>query len=286
VPAKSFRAEAPDDKPTYSEQGAYESLIVGHVACEIAIGIAQAQTFGLPWLNKWGTSVTLTITAEDQSGINPGVSLVTPLRNVIRTFPSGGNVNLSQSFSLGLGASGAATATRTETIQFTYLNSDLLTLANNYPSCDKLRTGAQMDGDLQIRQFIFDKALIAKSGNASLFDKTSVGFKQELAGKPKPLVSWQWPVFNTFTEEINFVAAYGGNITPSWKLATITADTAGSLVSAERTYTNDLIITVGPLGGGVPSETQPIALSTGAQNQHNARVQGNAIATSIQSQQH
>ena len=187
-------------------------------------------------------------------------------------------------FSASIGVSGAATATRTETIQFTYLNSDLITLGKNYPSCEKLRSGAMIDGDLKIRQFILDKALIAKYGNASLFDNRSVGFKKEL-GNQKPLYTWQWPVFNTFTEEITFLAAYGGNFTPSWKLATLAADTTGSLLSAERTYTNDVIITIGPVGG-VPSPLVPLALDGPSQNQHNARVQGNAIATSIQSQSH
>jgi hypothetical protein len=288
VPLKSeFKSEAPDTpNPTYSQQGAYENLIVSHIACEIAIGLAQAQTFELPWLSEWGTSVTLTITAEDQGGISPGVVLIDPLRNVVKTFPAaeGGNVTSPQSFSVGFGASAAATATRTETIQFTYLNSDLLTLAHNYPSCSFFRTGTMIDGDLEIRQFIFDKAMIAKYGNASLFDQRSVGFKK-LPTKKKPLHPWQWPVFNTFTEEIEFLAAYGGNVTPTWKLATITANSSSSLLAAERTYTNDLIITIGPLKG-VPSETAPISLSTDAQNQHNARVQANAIATSIQSQTH
>lgn len=285
VPAKSeLKSDVPQG-PTYSQQGAYENAVVGHIACEIATGIAQIQQFELPWINKWGTSVTLTITAQDQSGVSPNISTFAPFHNIIRTFPTGGPVTISRSVAWTAGVSGAATATRTETIQFTYLNSDLLVLGRNYPTCDSMRTGVQIDGDLQIRQFLFDKAMIARYGNASLFDQRSASFPH-IAKRDKPFAPWQWAVFNTFTEEITFVAAFGGSVTPTWKLSPVSFGTTGTLVAAERTYTNDLIITVGPLGANVPSATTPISLDTSAQNQHNARVQANAIATSIQGQQH
>ena len=95
IPAKDeLRSEAPDKFTAYpySEQGAYESGVVGHIACEIAIGLAQIEPFELSWLKKWGTSVTLTITSEDQGGISPGVSFISPLRNVVKAHPMSGKV--------------------------------------------------------------------------------------------------------------------------------------------------------------------------------------------------
>ena len=205
VPAKNpFRSDTPDPTPPYhSAQGDYENTIVAHLLCEISNGLAAAQArFHLPWLgsSKWGTSLTLTITAQDQSGLSPGVSLIKPFHNVVTTFPVGGNVVSPQSFTLGLGASGSANATRTETIQFTFLNSSLINLARNYPSsCAQFENGLMIDGDLEIRQFIYDKAQIARMGNASLY-----------AGKPyNPQTAWQWPIYNTFTEQINFVTTVG-----------------------------------------------------------------------------
>jgi hypothetical protein len=285
VPVKSeIRSDEPHG-PTYSQQGYYEDGIVSHIACELALGITQIQQFELPWVNKWGTSVTLTITAQDQSGISPAISTFDPFENLIKTFPTGGPVTIARSFGVAAGVSGAATATRTETIQFTYLNSDLLMFGRNHPSClSDFITGAQIDGDLHIRQFLFDKAMIARYGNASLFDQRSEGFTK-IATKDKPLNPWKWAVFNTFTEEITFVAAYGGSFTPTWKLFPVSGNTSGALLAAERTSTNDLVITVGPLGS-LPSSTAPLSLSAEAQNQHNAHVQANAIATSIQGQQH
>jgi hypothetical protein len=284
VPAKSeFRGDDPIERGSgrtgYSQQGAYENGIVSHIVCELALGLQKAkQDFALPWLEKWGTAVTITITAQDQSGINPGISFVDPLQNVIKAFPTGGNVTLPQSTSTSLGASAAATATRTETIQFTYLNSDLIQFATYHPDClDALVKGAQIDGDLKIRQFVYDKAMIGRLGNASLYDKRSIGFKA--TNFKRPDLPWEWPVFNTFTEEIMFIAAYGGNVTPTWKLATFTANATGSLLALERTYTNDLVITLGPVKP--PTDKTAAALDASGQSQHNIRVQASAIATSI-----
>jgi hypothetical protein len=102
-------------------------------------------------------------------------------------------------------------------------------------------------------------------GNASLY-----------VGTPRnPAITWQWPIYNTFTETINFVSILSVNATPSWKLARFSNNPSSSLVSAQRTYTNTVIITIGPIGTP-PSNTQPAALSTSAQNQRNIQVQGTA----------
>jgi hypothetical protein len=101
-------------------------------------------------------------------------------------------------------------------------------------------------------------------------------FKQQI-GSPDMR---RWPLFNTFTEELTFLAAVGGTFTPTWKLARITADTSGSLLSAERTYTNDLIVTVGPVAQ-CGNETTPAVLTSAAQAQHNSKVTAAAIAVSI-----
>jgi hypothetical protein len=96
VPAKTFQSETPDPNYPYtSPEGDYENKIVGHLVCEVANGIFAATTgFNLPWLKsqKWGTAITLTITAQDQSGISPGLSFIKPFANKVFTFPTGGPV--------------------------------------------------------------------------------------------------------------------------------------------------------------------------------------------------
>jgi hypothetical protein len=274
VPEKTFLADEPDpNNGLKSAQASYENDIVSHIVCEVAAGLAQAQgQWQLPWLPKWGTAITLTISAQEQGGLSPGVSTLRTLPNVIKMFPTGGNVVSPQQFSLGVGVSAAGTATRTETIQYTYANQDLLRFARQAGDCAETKHGIMIDSDLKIRQFIYDKAQVARLGNANL------------AGGTSPL-AWQWPIYNTFTEEISFLTGFGGNITPTWKLARFTANTNSNLASAERTYTNDLIITIGPLGSP-SSPTQAAALGPAGQAQHNAKVNASAIATSISALPH
>lgn len=122
-----------------------------------------------------------------------------------------------------------------------------------------------IDGDLKIKEFIFDKAVVAAAGNGAWDTKR--------------------PPYNSWTEETTFVSAYGGSITPTWKLARLTANTSSNLVVAQRTNTNDLIVTLGPLQSRSEAQKNPpfsaFQLTASAMNQHNARVQANAIAVSV-----
>jgi hypothetical protein len=265
TPAKDpFKSDTPTQDTPIPEQASYESRIVNHVTCEIVEGLLQAESLNLPWLKDWGVTVTQSITAEDQSGLSPGVSFIHPLQNAVFMFPSGGNVISPQSLTYSIGATGSANALRTEMIQYTFANRDLLRYGTVCGS--QQRSGVLIDGDLKIREFIYDKAAIAASDNATI-----------VGGRPP---------FNTWTEEITFVAAYGGTATPTWKLARFTANTSSNLIVAQRTNTNDLIITLGPLGPGQPKKGKALELAQNAMNQHNARVSAAAIAVSISGQSH
>ena len=252
----------------HTAEGDYTTKIVEHVLCEISDGLVSSQRLGLPWLNKWGTTVTQSITMEDQSGISPGITIIQPLQNVIRPFASGGNLLLAQTKSQSIGVSGSANALSTETLQYTYRNIDILTHADK-TSC--VKNGFFLDGDLRIKDFIYDNATIAAGGTVAFAGG---------AGK-----SWERPIFNVFTEEVTFVAAFGGSFTPTWKLATIQANASSNLLIAERTNTNDLVITLGPLDPK-QSKDAPVQLTQAAQSQHLTRVQASAIAVSIQGQSH
>ena len=261
-----------DDKPigSFTPGGAYESGIVSHVTCEIKQGLVDSKNLQLPWLHDWGTTVTQTITVEDQGGVAPGVTLVRPMQNAIFRFPTGGNVTAAQSFTFGFGITASANALRTETIQYTFRNRDVLGLPE--ASCKKGYNGVLIDGDLRIREFIHDKATIAALRNTTL----GLGGAGVTA-------------FNTFTEEITFVAAYGGTATPTWKLARISANTSSNLLVGQRTITNDLVITLGPLKNprwDPRKSNVPAELIQSAMNQHNTRVQAAAIAVSITGQSH
>jgi hypothetical protein len=227
-----FVSDAVDTARHTSAQGEYETAIVGHIACELAQGLKEVQV-RLPsrkWLDAWGTTITHTITVEDQTGVSPGVSAVTPMNNGLLVFPAanGGNVTLPQSFSFSLGGTASANSLRTETVQYTYSNSQLMDVYDG-SSCRDLQRGVMIDGDLKIKEFIFDKAVVA--GPSISID---------------PALGPSIP-FNTFTEEITFVGSYGVSATPTWHLARLSANASSNLLVSQRTNTNDLIITLGPL---------------------------------------
>jgi hypothetical protein len=286
-PFTSDAPVAPDYK--FSRQGAYESGLVDHVTCEIARGLAQTvrEWPGVSELGlgrDWGTAVTLSMTVEDQTGLSPGVTLAQPLPNVVFPFGTGGNVISPQSFSTSIGGTASVNSLRTEIIQYTFKNKDAIALSK----CGNTGAGILIDGDLKIREFVFDKAQIVAAGNG-LFD---------------PLSADKLP-YNAWTEEITFVASYGATATPTWKLARVSANASSNLVVAERINTNDLIITLGPIDPCTLSKNDPdrrrihpqpkcqnvlpntpLALTAAAMNQHNARVAANAIAVSITGQTH
>ncbi len=184
----------------------------------------------------------------------------------------GGPLSTSQFFNLGIGATGSAHATRNEQIQFTYSNQELLVeaakeIANKGElSCDKLQNGIMIQSDLKIAEFIYDKATIASTGEAQSTPATA-------------------PPFSTFQEEITFVASFGGNITPSWKFLRTTVNANSTLLTATRTNTDDVIISLGKVA--IPaSKTSPAELDLRTQAVHDAGLIGSSTATSIQSLTH
>jgi hypothetical protein len=235
-----FRSNAIDTNTHWTSQGRYEDILVNHIVCEIGKGLDDVdKNLHLPWIKQWGTTVTQTITVEDQTGLSPGISAVTPLQNALLVFPAanGGNVTLPQSFSASVGGTASANGLRTETIQYTFRNRDILNL--HQPDCIAGK-GVMMDGDLKIREFIYDKAFTANGRVIQISNSNPLAIP-----------------YNTFTEEITFVGSYGGSATPAWHLARLTANTGSNLLVGQRTNTNDLIVTLGPVKCPLPeNETE------------------------------
>lgn len=68
----------------------------------------------LDWLDNWGAQVTLTLTIDEKSALNPGVAFNTPMVSAVTSFPGKVNVSTPQSYTLGLGGTLSADATRKE----------------------------------------------------------------------------------------------------------------------------------------------------------------------------
>jgi hypothetical protein len=273
-----FMDDTPYADDATSPYGNLENAIVGHVQCEISKGIYDVwnhrdKLARTAWLysTDWGASVTITLTFEDQSALNPGLSLTTPLENSIHTFPVGGPVTSGQSFALGLGGAGTGNATRQETIQFTYTNKVLLKWGQNRIGpderyCDQTNKGIMINSDLKIDQFIYDKMTIAM-----------------LANDVDPAAA-NSPPFNTFQEQLTFVASLNANATPTWKFARVTANTTSPLVTATRTNTDALTITFGEVQPA--TRTSPAQLKSAGSALHGSGVQANQTGQAVNTTGH
>jgi hypothetical protein len=230
-----------------SPAGQYEQVLIAHIRCELSVGLWSLRK--LPqykWIDKWQVLVTLKITADEQGGANPSAIFNPPFFN-------------ATSFFLGVGASGTAHATRVETISFAYVNQDLVDEAAKNDkagvlSCAPYQKGFMIDGDLKIKDFLYDKIVATAAGSATS--------GTNLLKSP----------YTALSEEITFVATLSGNITPVWKLSRVTVNPAGNFLSASRSKTNDLTLTFGPV------TPQTLFL-------HNASVSGSATATAIKANQ-
>lgn len=247
-----------DPRNGMSRQGKIESNIIANIRCEVTRGLYRAVNTGnVPWLTGWGTSISLNLTWEETSNVNPGVLYTTPI---------GG----SDLFSAGGGVSGSAHSTRNEAITFTLENRTLLqeamltSHAQQGLDCSALEDGVTVSSDLKIDEFIYDKASIAGGREA----------------RTRPI---QYPQFSTFQETLTFVVSVGGDITPSWKFIRLSVNPSGPFLAGSRTKTSQVIVTLGPLAKPAgPAGSAQLALQAAVQ--HDAAVAGNATAAAIRSQ--
>jgi hypothetical protein len=248
----------------------------------------------LSWLDTWGAQVILTLTIEEKSALNPGLSLNTPIHNgavnfVGETFPSSSSsaiaantysfLSVPQSYAFGLGGTLSSDATRKETlslfIDFKQVIGDLAKqfvagsldtekinklLSDAAAPCPN-ENGIFIQSDLKLKEWLEDVTLPARVQDG--FDYAGALAAEATASK-KDVIS----------HEVTFVIIYGGNITPTWKLVRVSANTGTvPLFGATRTNTQDLVITMGP------------PQSAGVNNTLLAAQIGQAVASAIRTTQ-
>ena len=285
VPRMQPFSSAKDDAV---DEGLAESSLIGYVKCELRRSVqnalaqdaedkAYAEKHNTPdhpridWLRKWGAQVNMKITVDEKSVLAPGLSLNSPMRNVVSTFSSGGNVSSSQSFSLGLGASLTADATRVETVAFYFPFEELLIGTTRLPDtmCNKAAR-ATIESDLKISDFLQSKLLIVEDPGLLLYKP---GVKKD--GRASP--------FNALTYETSFIVSFSGNVTPTWKLIRVSANPTGQLFTGSRMRTDDLTITMGE--AVFNDQTKALEPSSAAHDQNLATLIGQAVASSLRNSQ-
>jgi hypothetical protein len=214
----------------------FVNAVVNHVRCELRYAVRYAVWYDtqnareqpdhkrrIPWIEKWGAKLALKLLVKERGSINPTVSLISALP-------------LEQSYTTVLGGSVAAQATRTINLEFYYdFASEFLgrDFDRTRPpdKCVPLGT-FQIEGDLKIAQFV-DMAT----------------FPFYLPGNISPKAP------EATSQEIEFVASIDGNVSPTWKLIRVTTSGGSTgMFDANRSNTNDIIVSIGPTFGGVPSE--------------------------------
>ena len=222
------------------------NAIAWQVDCEIreSIRYLVAGTSGrLDFLKGWGAQATLILTVQEKMSLSPGLSLISPFRGP------------DQTVSGGLGGTYSNDATRIDKVTFLYPLSKYYA---SLPTKDPAHPGYKpincvADGgdrgsfflysDLKIRDWLVTAFFPEYNDAGRIAD-----------GTDKEAIS----------HEVKFVVTTDGNVTPSWKLVRLTANTGGSpFFDASRDRTQDLQITFGPVAVDAKGKA---SLSTVAQS--------------------
>jgi hypothetical protein len=289
--------------------------IVKQIRCEITNAVQTAVLYDwdsagmngkrdIDWFDSWAATALLTLTIEEKTTLNPGLSLNTPIHNGVTNFvgevvpgvtpgvPSNsvasalsttyayGPLISPQSYAFGFGGTASADATRKETLSL-YFDFKQLTDrkslieakaridqgSGNLPLCNDIfsKNGILVQSDLKLKEWLMGALFPAH------LPGTETAYQQSLEMEAKKDKK------DVIGHEITFVIIYGGNVTPSWKLVRVSANQGSTLFSAQRSKTQDLTISMGPQSKD--------ALATAAQNTVLASQIGQAVANSIKGSQ-
>jgi hypothetical protein len=248
------------------------STLVDYVICDVKRSIQQVlldndtndPPADLTWLQKWAAQVTFTLTVEEKSEINPGISLSKLYPNAL-TDLSTGEITTPQGFSMGLAAEFSADATRKETLQYFVGLKNIASaralaaartteIEGKLPSC---RPAGAFNAEIKFMNWLKDALLNTHvSGGVIDYNKTLQKTGDILGVQSE----------NVLSHEITFVVVYGGNANPSWTLVNFGGNTSGSpLLSATRTNTQDVLITLGEVGANQAFSSAAQATTLAAQ---------------------
>jgi len=219
--------------------------LVKHIHCEVEravkhlikrdidLAVVNNGPRDAEWLEKWGAQITLTLTIDESSSLNPGVTFNTPIIPANVDFPGlKSPISMSQIYNFELGGTLSSDGTRIDKLSTYNTVKELLTEPSfcTPPGPNDPPKLSFLDGDLRLEEWLLDAVLIQGTKAADLSSKAVEGaFKQ-----------------NIISHEVKFMIVSSGNITPSWKLVRVSANPSSFFFGTNRTRTHDLIITFGP----------------------------------------
>jgi hypothetical protein len=204
-------AEFPGD--SVSEQQLVQKIIQA-VRCELRDAVNNfydKQQRQHLFIDNWGAQLTLTLTIEEKSELNP-TALWTP--NTI--------------FSLFGGVDVSADATRTDTINSFQTIQEIRALQSCTPE-ERPVGPFLLESDLKLENLLFDSQTASDTGQVNFTETARAG-----SGK------------NVIQHEVKFIVTSTGDITPAWKLSRVwSVNQTGIFLAALRNRTQDLLITLG-----------------------------------------
>ncbi len=203
--------------------------------------------YDLSWFDNWGVQVTLTLTYLESTTAAPTVSFITPLTTPMTSYTTTVGANLSTA------------ATRTDILNMFYSVRDL---KNGTPSIDKTCFPGVANADLFVQS------------DLKLYDWLAAAMLPSATGIIDYSVALDDQSKNVISHDVKFEIVTSGNVTPTWTLVRVTANTTGNLFAADRDRTQDLNITFGPTAG-------PKQLAAPAANTHLATQIGLAVSQSL-----
>jgi hypothetical protein len=223
----------PDQQEIPGDTGAGQLLvqdIVQSVHCEVADAVQWVvlhdaqnhrdhpnQPMATKFLASWGVQITLTLTVEEKSTLNPTVVWMPP-SPVTSVFTLSGTGTLS------------ADATRTDKLNFYYTIPQLLARHHCTPGIQHGSAPSLLiQSDLKTLEWLQDYYQTVLTREIDASNSAVDSFKQ-----------------NVLSHEVKFEIVSSGGITPAWKLVRATVDQSGTLFSASRDRTHDLTLTFGP----------------------------------------
>jgi len=192
--------------------------IAFNITCEVRDSIIQLYrdypkgTF----LDNWGAQITLNLSTEEKSSINPTGNWTPPSP-------------LTTVFNLGFSATASADATRIDKVSWFLAVPDLrgkVPCGNQRPSGILL-----LQNDLKLKEWLYDAVEMQKTREANFASDTPDGpFKQ-----------------NVLSHEVKFDVQTTGGLVPGWKLTRVSFGQTGTGLTALRDRIHDLTITFGPV---------------------------------------
>jgi hypothetical protein len=217
--------------------------------------------------------MTLLLQIDETGAVNPGVTFNQTLHNAVAVIPGQSPITVPQTFSAAVGGNFSSQASRTDRYYSFFGLKDLKKpFTPDETSCKVDRHGSSLllSGELGIDAWL-KGALIQQNAIPSSVLPKSVATKLDV-----------------LSYEVKFIVITTGTANPSWKLLAVSASTGSSpLLSANRTRTNDLLLTMGPatvLAEPTAKGVQLVAApGRQASDVHLSASIGQAVASSLRS---